>query len=726
MVEFGSGYYMPMDREYGHHGHAHQHAAPSVGSTNDVGVSLGDFGMSLGLGPVPNVQAVQAKLRPGTKKLEFVFMGAGKGSGQGQTPEQYGKKQRQALVEIGKANKVDFTTHATVGVYGLAGMDQQGNFSKTQKNMSVQEIKRAIEFAADVGQGGPVVVHTGEFHRPVVDAEWNVQEGDPWAKRFQMYEDEEGRTSYRVVDRRGGNMLIEARKNRKVSKPLWNRYEPENEEFWKEHGGKEYVDSEGNVVRQGNYIDPFGNYLDPAKRVPRFNSATQQFEVQQMGWDELRKEADEMTDRARKDFLKFKSLGVPLQELEKRKDFQESLWRERLTRVFREGGNEQAEELKVRPEEAYVISSLETNAANSRGWALYYAANFEEYVESLKKLKEAYKFYEQIEKTVDPQEKWKLQQQVRSMLGGELVPPDAKYPTEILKRHIAEAERHVRQGQEAASSQWSQAADNEETLRYVESAERYAFQEACDAYARSAIFAMRHSDQLSQQGKLKRPLAIAMENLFPETYGAHPDELIKLVKGSRDRMQKVLRDEMRMSPEQAAKEANEHITATIDTGHLNMWRKYWKQDPNKTIEQNDKEFDQWSLQKLSEMIDADIVGHIHLDDNYGYQDDHLAPGEGNTPITKMVEMLKKKKFPGTMIVEPGADYYTDLSGFHSVMKTWRLFGNPVYGSGSGITQKRSWNEVGYGFFGQNQPPYFVFGAYSPSEDWTLWSGVPLE
>ncbi len=724
MVEFGSGYYMPMDREYGHHGHAHSHGSPAAGSTNDVGVGLGDFGMSLGLGPVPNVQAVKSKLYPGTKKLEFVFTGAGKGSGQGQTPEQYGLKQRQALAEISRANKVDFTTHATVGVYGLAGMDQQGNFSKTSKNMSIQEIKRAIEFAADVGQGGPVVVHTGEFHRPVVDAEWNTQ-GDAWQKKFQMYEDEEGRTSYRVVDRRGGNLLIEAKKNRKVSRPLWNRYEAENTEFWEAHGGQEYVDKNGNTVKQGEYIDPFGNKLDPAARVPRFNTKEQRFEVKEMGWDELKEEAKEMTKRAQDEFHKFQSMGLPLTELEKTEAFRKSLWRERIKRVMEKSGNEHDSELEVKPEEAYVIASLETTAANSRGWALYYGGNFEEQVDLLKKLKEARKIYQMIYESTDESERWKLQQLVGEKLGG-LIPPETKYPVEIIDRTIRDAERHITQAQEAGASQWTQAADNEETLRYVESAERYAFREACDAYARAAIFAMRHSDKLQQEGKLKRPLAIAMENLFPETYGAHPDELIKLVKGSRDSMQKALEKEMRMNPEQAKKEANEHITATIDTGHLNMWRKYWKGDPSKSIKDNDEDFNKWSLQKLGEMIDADIVGHVHLDDNYGYHDDHLAPGEGNAPIKKMVEMLKEKKFPGSMIVEPGADYYTDLSGFHSVMKTWRLFGSPVYGGGSGISQKRSWNEVGYGHFGQNQPPYFVFGAYSPSEDWTLWSGVPLE
>ena len=36
-----------------------------------------------------------------------------------------------------------------------------------------------------------------------------------------------------------------------------------------------------------------------------------------------------------------------------------------------------------------------------------------------------------------------------------------------------------------------------------------------------------------------------------------------------------------------------------------------------------------------------------------------------------------------------------------------------------------WGEVQYSYFGQNQPPYFVFGAYAPSNDWTLWSQTPM-
>ncbi len=704
MVEFGTGYQMPMDREYGH-------STPHDNTTNDVGVGIGDLGQSLGLGPVPNVHAIQAKLRPGIKKMEFVFTGAGKGSGQGQTPEMYGRKQRAALTEIAAANKVDFTTHATVGVYGLAGQNQQGNFSKESKNFSVQEIRRAIEFASDVGQGGPVVVHTGEFHRPLVDAEWNKQDPE-WKDKFRMYEDEEGRTTYRVVDSRTGGVIQEAKKNQKVARPVWKRYN-EEDEYWKEKSGKPYQDDNGQWVNPGDYIDYLGNKIEPARRIPQYDKESGSFKVQQMGWKEMEDEAKEKTGLARQMWKQWKSGKIADDK------FDQSPWIR-----FKNAKSEQ--EIVVRPEEAYIIAAMETSAANSRGWALYYGGNYDEYVDSIKKLKKAKAFYEQIEQATSEEEKWKLKQQAKALAGG-LVPLEAEFPTEIIDRELRHLRRSIEQSQEAASSQYSQAQEQEERAKYVESAETYAFREACDAYAESAMNAMRHSDKLQKEGKLKKPLTIAMENLFPESYGAHPDEMIKLVHGSRDRMVERLKQQHGMAEEQARKEAREHITSTFDTGHLNMWRKYWVADDKKSIAENDAEYNKWMLEKLGKMIDADVLGHVHLDDNYGYHDDHLAPGEGNAPIKEMVQLLKKKGYKGEMIVEPGADYTTDVSGFHSVMKTWRLFGSPVYGAGSGLSPgKRNWNQVGYGSFGQNEPPYFVFGGYSPSEEWTLWSNVPLE
>ncbi len=703
MVEFGTGYQMPMDRDYGN-------STPADNSTNDVGVGLKDFGMSIGLGPVPNVHAIGAKLRAGSKTMELSFMGAGKGSGQAHTPEYYGKKQREALVEMTKANKTDFTTHASVNIQGLAGLDQQGNFSETNRSFALNEIKRAIEFAGDVARGGPVVVHTGEFQRPLVDADWN--EKGEYKEKFRMYPEEADRAAYRVIDRRHGGLIQEARKNRRVARPVWNKYEPENEKYWKERGGKSYKDEKGQAVEKGNYIDYYGNKVSRQDRKARFNPDTQKFDVVQMDWDELKDEAKVMTEEARELWQKWKRGEISDEK------FKETTWG-RFIKA------KSADEVEVRPEEAYIIATLETNAANSRGWAFYYSTDFEKHVEAIKKLKKAKEFYDKIKEETDPEEQWRLKQQARGLAGG-LVPEEAQFPSEVIEEEIKSREGHISHAREGAASQFAQAEEAEETMRYVQSAETYAKERAYDSYAQAGIFAMEQSRKLEAYKKMEKPLSISMENLFPESYGSHPDEIIDLVLHSREKMAELLKTRG-ASESEARKEAKEHINATIDSGHMNMWRKYWQGDEKKSIEENDKDFNQWMVRKFEEMAKKEIIGHIHLTDNYGYQDDHLAPGEGNTPIREVVKTLKEHGYQGKLIVEPGADWSVDASGFHSVMKAWRLFGSPVYGAVGGVAPGiRNWGDVQYGWFGQNQPPYFVFQPYSPSEDWTLWSGVPLE
>jgi len=725
MVQFGTGYYMPMDRDY-EMADTGTHPTPgssSGQSTGDVGVSIGGVGMSLGLGPVPNVQAVAAKLRPGSKTVELNFMGMGKGSGQGHTPGMYGKKQRQALSEVAKANEVNFTTHSTVGVYGLAGMDQQGNFSKAQKHNGLNEIKRAVEFAADVSGGGPVVVHTGEFQRPIVDAAWNKRKGDPYKGKFQMFEDEDERTSFRVIDKRTGGLIAEARKNKSVSRPLWLTAKK----------GHEYVDYDGRAKtatgkeKETIYLGYLDNKrIEPGERLPEFDKKTGYFKTKQYGWGDLIDEAEEMTLRTQRTFEKWDEMS--------KKDQDKSIWRERIeqARDLKKAGFKEAakNKLEIKPEEAYIIATLETNAGHSRGWALQYGGDFDEDVKAMKKLLEAKKFYQKIEDEVDKKEKWRLMRAAGDKYGlGDLVPSETQLPTAVIESRMKMLRQRMEQSREAASSQMSQAEEAMETIRNVQSAETYALEESFDSYARAGITAMRQTADLKKKGKLTKPIAMAMENLFPESYGSHPDEIIHLVKGSREKMTHMLQKEYGFSKKEAEDKAETHLTMTFDTGHMNMWRKYWKGDPDKTIEQNDNDFDNWMLKKVEEM--APYIGHLHIVDNYGYQDDHLAPGEGNTPVRKIVKMLKDKGYKGEMIVEPGADYTTDASGFHSVMKTWRHFDIPftslpgVSGASTGGGAK-TWENVGYGFFGQNQPAYFTFGAYRPSEEWAPWSGTPLD
>lgn len=709
MVEFGTGYNMPMDREYGQHAHGHDHnhdsASPSNNSTNDVGVGIKDLGMSIAMGPVQNIPAVGAKLRAGMKTLEIGFMGRGKGSGQAPTPEYIGKAQRKALEEIGKANEVNFTTHSSFGITGLAGMDQRGNFNKAAKEESLHEIKRAIEFAGDVAHGGPVVVHTGEFHRPLTGAGWN-QQGE-FINKFQMHEKEQERETFGVVDIREGKLLAEAHKNRKVSRPVWLTAKSGQE--YEDADGKKRTAKEGETV----YLDYWDKQVPRHMRVPVYEEG--KFLTKQYGWDELKEQAKEMETEAQEDWKKWKKGSAE----ERKKIEQKSMW----VRFLRDDVDEG--KIKVHPEEAFLIASLETSAGNARGWAYNYTSDFQEHIETVRKLRKALDFYHKIEETTDPEERWKLQRQVSDTLGG-LVPADAKMPTEIIKRHLEAVEGRIKQAQEGAASQFAQAEEYMENIKYVQSADTYALQESYDSYAQAGISAMRQSEKMEREGKLKKPITIAMENLWPEQYGSHPDEMINLVLSSREKMARILQEKYKISEKEARQKAEAHITSTIDTGHINMWRKHWIGDKDKTIEQNDKEFNEWAIKKVGEMAKKKVVGHVHLDDNYGYNDEHLAPGEGNAPITEMIKTLKENGYKGELIVEPGADFTTDVSGFHSVMKTWKLFGSSVYGAGSGGSVRgRGWGDA-QGYLGMTQPPYFVFGAYSPSEDWTLWSGVPLE
>jgi sugar phosphate isomerase/epimerase len=699
MVQFGTGYFHPMDRDYGS-------SSTADNSTNDVGVGIKDIGFSVPFGiAASNVPGVASKIRTGARVLELQFPGASRSQRGAQTPGVYGKLQRQALEEMSRSTGVDFTTHGSFSVMGLAGMDQQGNFSRAAKQMGVDEIKRAIEFAADVARGGNVTIHTGEFQRPISTAPWNTK--GKWTDKFKRYGKEEEEAPLTVIDDRTGHVMIRTLRNKKVPRPIWNTAEP----------GEEYIDFDNKrkIAKKDEivYIDYEGKRVPRAERVPKFDKEHGEFLTKMYSWEDFERDAEEMTREARKFWRENKN------NPEKWKD---SPWAR-----FQHATSEN--EIEIRPEEAYAIATLETNAAQARGWAYHYQEGFEKDLERIAKLRKAREIYKKIEDAATTEEeKFLLRQQIEDPELRGLIPPDTKMPLELIDERIRDIDRRMKQRQEGASGQWAQVKENEEMMRHAQSSESYALKESYDAYAQAGISAMERSNQLEKKGELKQPIFVAMEHIFPESYGGHPDELIDLVEGSRKRMAELLMQQKGYNEEQARKEAEEHIKGHLDTGHLNIWRKYWQGDPKKTPEENDKEFTAWMLEKIEEMAKKNIIGSVHLNDNWGYNDEHLSPGEGNAHVKEMVEILKKHGFKGPLVVEPGADATTDLSDFHGLMKTWRLFGSSIYGVGIGRPPARSrkWGDVQYGYFGRMESPYFVFGPYSPSEDWTLWSGVPLE
>ncbi|MBS3095817.1 sugar phosphate isomerase/epimerase [Candidatus Woesearchaeota archaeon] len=687
------------------------------------GAELGikDIGMSVPMGiSAANVAGIYSKIRMGAGNIEIQFPGYRTGSRNAQTPEMLGEDQRQAIRELSLANEVKFTTHASFQLMGMMGRDERGNFSIYNATQDLFELKRAIDFQADVG-GGSVVIHSGEFERPMTDMYMDDETGrlnlarDPSGRLlFRQAHTQEVDARFEVLDDRTSQKFETVQKDRLVAFPEWRR----------EKQGRWGIDQNNNraYIEKDDYIDYDGrkiiNPYDALKgRVPEYDSAKGRFKVDLRSFDYFRKEAEE-----------------------------HNKWFEK------KHGRKPNYYEKIYPEEAFFHSTLETQEANARGWALYYGKDAERDLQMMKKLEEAKKFYEQLDKSIPEEEKWKIMRQDTdfAQITRGILPTETKHPLKIIEEQLTEASKRLEYARQTSLSQEQQALDTAETKEHLVTPIKRLEKHGTRMYAEAGIHALRKTRDPNN------PVTVAVEHIFPERFGGHLEELKWIIKKSREKMvdmlikpeieygasmapqeidkKKLDKDIMQPNPyymgvsrEEAEKLAERHIKATLDTGHINLWRKYWQEDPRKTREQNDDAFKKWVLDQVESLAKEKMVGNVHLADNFGYHDDHLAPGQGNSPIKEIIAILKRHGYEKAITVEPGADASTDLSDFHGLMKTWRFFGSPVYGMGfrgSGVPQ--TWADVQYSFFGQNKPPYYVFGGYAPSNDWTLWSAVPLE
>jgi len=720
---FQRDYYSPMDRAYNDsaepgseialHTDAMQPIDPEAMPGEESDFSIKDIGMSVPMGiAAANVHGIQAKIRSGANSLEIQFPGTVRGSRNAQTPEQYGIDQRRAIAEIKRANDVKFTTHASFGIMGLSGADQHGNFSWTHQKMSVDEVKKAIEFAADAAGGGSVVVHTGEYERPIAEMPWARDKNGKLM--FRRYYTEADDAQFPVIDDRTGQVITTVQKDRLVARAKWLRANTDYDGL-DQHGNpvrirkSDYIDYEGKKI-----IDPY----DPIHgRVPEYNETSGRFEVEMLHFDDFVKEAEERNRR------KEQQIGRKLR----------------------------SEEMDY-PEEVYIKATLETQEGHARGWALQYARGFESYQKAVKKLEEMRSRYALLKESIPKDELWKIMQQdgeMRQYSGG-ILPIEEIDPVELIDRELKQARHNMEYQYQAATSQEQQAKDTAETRRWMISARKRMYNAGFMGYAETGIYAMEKSKDP------KNPVMVTMENIFPDRVGGHPEEMIELIQGSRRRMVEMLTkkeieteqwDSQKqqyvkirrpneyykgISESEAEKLAERHIKATIDTGHINLWKKYYIKDPNLTPEQNEKKYHDWLMGYIRKFAEKKMTGNIHLSDNFGYEDEHLSPGQGDSPIREMIAEFRKNGYKGSITVEPGAAATTDEGDFYGLMQTWRYFGSHVDTLGMGGTglrvgaPNRSWTEVQSGYFGQTVPPYFVFGSYAPSNDWTLWTGVPME
>jgi sugar phosphate isomerase/epimerase len=633
-------------------------------------------------------------IKKGTSQMELQ-LGMG-GGAEAVGAESYGNEAREALREIARANQIEFTSvHAPTQIGNLSGFDQrQNNFSDEIRASSLDEIKKAIRFAADVG-GKAVVVHTGEFQRDMSEAKWNREIDDKGntVHEFLSFPSEKTQQVHYLVDKRTGKLITDVKKNQVVYEPRFRTLEGDDNVF---------VDRDGNPIAFDDYEN----------RVPILNKDKTGFEVE------------------RRDFSYFQKVA--------------------------ENHNKNIEDKSKHKTAAqmFIESRLQNQILQSKGHAKYYSQHLKEFTKQKDELSKQIDFVKNnnldgltneqkisylasngILKTNDPEydDYLKLIEENKPL-------------SEIIKKKINDIDSEEKRIFEMNSSYSSSAKETEETIKNISTVENYAKEQSLKSYAELGIYAMEESNRKD----VNNPVFVAPENIFPEMgYGSHPEELIELVKTARGKMIEFLTEKKINDPNgtvdengnpikinnpyyqginksQAEKEAKEHIKATLDTQHLGMWWKHFQPLHGETTDQRKKRFDDWYMKMVEKMQKEDIIGNIHLVDAMGAGHHHLPAGQGNLPVVKAIEFLKEKGFKGSINSEAHGEEGMFGAG-RMLTKTWEAFNSPISFSNYGISSPTpSWGDVS-GFYGRHvQSPYFIFGSYVPSNDWRLWSEVPFE
>jgi hypothetical protein len=143
-------YYSQQVEAHGGHDEGHSGMHPLPAQSRDMKEIDKAFEVGVDeLGTTTNpfehqTQALKARIFHGASRIEFSFFGAQKGRKEQPTPETFGKRERLDMRELAEFNEVETTTHATVSVQGLSGLNmQQGNFSDDQRKQSMDEIKES-------------------------------------------------------------------------------------------------------------------------------------------------------------------------------------------------------------------------------------------------------------------------------------------------------------------------------------------------------------------------------------------------------------------------------------------------------------------------------------------------------------------------------------------------------------------------------------------------------
>ena len=332
----------------------------SIGSSVTEGSRFGNF-----------IQSTQQAIRMGAGRLELVAQMGGRHEAEG--VENYGQDARQELRDIMRVNEVKIhSVHSPSNIGNMSGYNpQERGFNEEYRKTEIEEIKKAIDFASDVTQGGSIVVHTGEFMRDMTRSKWNkrMSDGD---YEFKSYEEEPERQVLYMVDDRNGKLISEVRKSQIIYEPKFKtRFNPElGREVW--------IDEDGNFI--DNETDPDALF----KGVPIWDPKNYRFEANRMTWDDFVKRAKDWNNNQKT-----------------RKEVKDAF------------GNVRYENWTA--EEVFFKSQMDTRILQARGSSLYHGRSYSKEEDTLKKLEKSLKFFQEIEGKVPKEEQWKLLKSIKEV-----------------------------------------------------------------------------------------------------------------------------------------------------------------------------------------------------------------------------------------------------------------------------------------------------------------------
>lgn len=311
-------------------------------------------------------------------------------------------------------------------------------------------------------------------------------------------------------------------------------------------------------------------------------------------------------------------------------------------------------------------------------------------------------------------------------------------------------EQRYKDNMRSAAGQETQAADIKDMITHLKPVSEFAFNRSKDAYAQAGLYAM---EETHNHALAKNPVYVGPEIGWPDYYGSHPEEFKKLITESRDRMVELLTTPKRKNEhgqwidkdgnpvedlkqaadnpyyrpdynkKKAQEEAAQHIKGMFDTSHMGMWLANFKPLPGETEDARLKRFNKWYLEKVQDLAKSGLIGGIQLVDSASAAHGHLPPGQGIFPIKEAAKIFKDNNFTGYLVSE---GHEEEAFGEGRILtKTWEALGSPI-GQRYFSHPAQQWGPVQHSYFGRTYSPNFILGAYSPSNEFKLWSEVPLE